>query len=99
MPMFDVEIYLVATNCRAQTMAMVLGEKKEISLKRRKTPPTSNATKQLNMQVAKDSSYLEFSLCKRRETPPPPKKSSLMKRSKIKIQILAIPLSCKEDHN
>jgi hypothetical protein len=58
MPMFDVETYLVATNCQAQTMAMVLGEKNEISLKRRKTPPTSNATKQLNMQVAKDLSYL-----------------------------------------
>jgi hypothetical protein len=59
MPMFNVETYLVATNCQAQTMAMVLGEKKEISMIRRKTPPTSNATKQLNMQVAKDSLYLE----------------------------------------
>jgi hypothetical protein len=99
MPMFDVETYLVATNCQAQTMAMVLGEKNEISLKRRKTPPTSNATKQLNMQVAKDLSYLEFFTMQKKRPPPPQKKSSLMKRSKIKIQNLAIPLSCKEDHN
>jgi len=73
MPMFDVEIYLVATNCRAQTMAMLLGEKNGISLKRRKTPPTSNATKQLNMQVAKDSSYLDFTMQKKRTPPPRPR--------------------------
>jgi hypothetical protein len=52
-------------------MTMILGEKNNICLKRRKTPPTSNATKQLNMQVAKDSSYLEIFHYAKEETPPP----------------------------
>jgi hypothetical protein len=40
-----------------------------------------------------------FHYAKEENPPPTPQKSSLMKRNKIKIQNLAIPLSCKEDHD